>query len=471
MDDDSLSGGGLGALEERIARDLELIAWPETRWVKQRQGPEGRPVRNVIVVGAGQGGIAVAWQLKRERVDDVLVVDRAPPGERGPWTTYARMLTLRSPKATTGPDLDLPSLTFRSWFEAQFGAAAWRALGKIPKESWAAYLLWLQSVTGLTVEDGAEATALRPAADHVAVDLVTAAGRRTEHARSVVLATGIESPGRWWMPPFLDALPAAVRNHTGEPIDYGPLRGKVVAVLGAGASAFDNAGAALEAGAGEVHVFFRRQELQRVQPYKQISYTGFLRHLADLDDARRWRFMRHLLNLREAFPAETWERFRRHPNAHLHAGRDWTGAALAADGRVRIETVKGPFTADHVIAGTGFDIDFGACPALAPVADRVALWSDRHRPPPGEEDDRLARYPYLGSTFELLAKRPEDAPALARIRLFTFAATMSFGPSGSSINAMKFAVPRLVGGITRDLFREDADAHFADLLRYDTPEF
>ena len=100
----------------------------------------------------------------------------------------------------------------------------------------------------------------------------------------------------------------------------------MVAVLGQGASAFDNAATALEAGAAEVHVFFRRPEMERVQPYKHVSYTGFLRHMGDLPDAMRWRFMRHLLTLREVFPAETHHRVVRHANAHLHPGAGWTDA-------------------------------------------------------------------------------------------------------------------------------------------------
>jgi hypothetical protein len=73
--------------------------------------------------------------------------------------------------------------------------------------------------------------------------------------------------------------------------------------------------------------------------------------------------------------------------------------------------------------------------------------------------------------MELLEKVPGTAPYLARIHIFTYAATMSAGPSGASINAMKFAAPRLVAGITRDLFREDIASHHRDLLTYDTPEF
>ena len=47
---------------------------------------------------------------------------------------------------------------------------------------------------------------------------------------------------------------------------------------------------------------------------------------------------------------------------------------------------------------------------------------------------------------------------------------MSFGPSGSSINAMTTAVPKLVAGITRGLFRADVDRHWADLCAYDVKQ-
>jgi cation diffusion facilitator CzcD-associated flavoprotein CzcO len=422
---------------------------------------------DVLVVGAGQGGLTLGFQLMRERIARFLLVDAEPAARRGPWNTYGRMKTLRSPKTVTGPDLDLPALTFQSWFEAQFGAPAWDALGKIPKAMWSDYLQWFERVLDLPVETGSRVVALTPRADRLEVEI--AGGRsRTLFARHVILANGIEGFGRWWMPDFVAALPPALRSHTADPIDFAALKGKTVAVLGAGASAFDNAAAALEAGAGAVHIFVRRPEMQRVQPFKQISYTGFLRHMGDLPVDQRWLFLRHLMTLREAFPQETWDRVMVHPNAHLHLARGWTGAAVQA-GRVRIETARGPFEADHVICGTGLEIGAAHRPELAGFADRIATWGDRH--PPARAAPRLAAYPFLGSTFELTARDPADAAALARIRVFTFGATMSFGPSGSSINALKFGPARLIGGITAALFAEGAAEHLADLTAYDTPEF
>jgi cation diffusion facilitator CzcD-associated flavoprotein CzcO len=462
---------GLAALEARVRKDLETIAWPAAPWVKPRSGPDGRPMLNVLIVGAGQGGLTLGFQLMRERVDRVAILDRAPPHGRGPWRTYGRMPTLRSPKHTTGPDLDIPALTFRSYFEATRGAAAWAALNKIAKEDWSDYLAWLERVLALPVEAGVQVLSVRPAADHVAVAVRDAQGERTLYARHVAMATGIQTPGRWWAPDFLAALPRDRWSLASDDIDFDALRGRTVAVLGAGASAFDNAATALEAGAAAVHVFFRRPALQRVQPYKQISYAGFLRHFGDLDDATRWRFMRWLLTLREAFPAETHARVTRWPNAHLHPGAAWRGARIDGDGRVELLTAKGPFACDHAIVAAGFRIDLADSTELADLAPRAARWRDVYAPPDALRDDRLADYPYLDRDFGLTARDPADAAALARVKLFTFGATVSFGPSGSSINALKFAAPRLAAGVTRALFTEDAAAHYADLLAYHTPEF
>ena len=82
----------------------------------------GKPALDVLIVGAGQSGLVTAFGLMRERVRNILVIDRAPEGKEGPWVTFARMPTLRSPKVQTGPDLGIPSLTFQAWYEAQHGA-------------------------------------------------------------------------------------------------------------------------------------------------------------------------------------------------------------------------------------------------------------------------------------------------------------------------------------------------------------
>lgn len=462
----------LAALEACVRRDLDLIKYPEPKWVPPRATDDGSPVLDVLIVGAGQGGQAIATQLLRERVDNILVIDRAPRGQEGPWRTFARMQTLRTWKTVTGPDLGLPALTFQSWFEAQHGAAAFAALNKIAKEHWHDYLLWLRDVLRLPVRNEVALHRIeqRPDSPLLAAHVLDSGNACTLYARKIVLAMGIEKSGHWWMPAQVAALPARLRAHAADAIDFTQLRGRRLAVLGAGASAFDNAAAALEAGAGEVRLFCRRDELQRVQPYKAISFPGFLRHFHALDDATRWRFMVHLLDLREALPVETWNRVTRHANFHLHVASPWEHVETVGDA-VRLHTPRGSFDTDFLICGTGFEMDPGRRVELAGIAQHIASWGDRFTPPPDQQRPRLARYPYLDNGFAFTEKTPGAAPFLRDIHCFDFGTMMSAGPSGSSINGMKFAVPRLVERITRDLFTADIDTHYANLLAYETPEF
>jgi len=103
----------LELLEQQVARDLALTAHPRQPWLRPRTCG-GEPVLDVLIVGAGQGGLATGFALLRDRVDNILLVDAAAYGQEGPWSTYARMPSLRSPKDQTGPDGNVPSLTYQA---------------------------------------------------------------------------------------------------------------------------------------------------------------------------------------------------------------------------------------------------------------------------------------------------------------------------------------------------------------------
>ena len=460
----------LAELEAAVARDLELIAHPRQPWLRPRTAG-GAAVLDVLVVGAGQSGLAVGFALKRDRVDNVLLVDGAPYGQEGPWSTYARMPTLRSPKDQNGPDGNVPSLTYQAWHEAHWGAAHFADMTLIPTQNWADYLLWFRGVTDLPVRNGTSALAITPGRTDCGRPCFGVALGTGEmvFARRIVLATGQDGTGRWWMPEFVTALPPAVRAHASEPVDFASLRGRVVAVLGAGASAFDNAAAALEAGAAEVHLFCRRIEPMVIQPYRWLTFAGFLKHLGDMPDEWRWRFMAYVLGLREGFPAGTYARVTAFANFTMHAGRPWTGAAMQ-DGRIVLQTPHGPFAADYAICGTGVQHDFAHRPELAACAHNIARWSDRYEPPEAERDGRLGAFPYLDDGFAFTERVPGATPWIAGLHFFGIGTTLSFGPAGSSINAMTTAVPKLVAGVTRGLFRDDLEEHWADLLAYDVKQ-
>ena len=460
----------LVALEARIKSDLDRIAHPRLPWLEPRIGPDGDRALDVIVVGGGQSGLATAFGLMRSQVRNLLVVDKADEGQEGPWLSYARMPTLRSPKDFTGPDLDVPSLTYQSWHEARYGEPSWEALGLIRREDWAAYLLWFRHVAAIPVENGSEVVDIAPAGQLLAVTIRgRAGGTRVRHARKVVLATGQEGAGRWETLPVLRHLPSRVQARTGDAIDFGTLAGRRVAVIGAGASAFDNAASALEAGAREVHLLCRRDVPQVVQPFRWLSFTGFLRHLSDLDDAWRWRFMRTILSLREGFPQATYDRCTAHDTFRLRTGSPVLAAAMAGDA-VELTLPGGVQEVDFIISATGIEIDFAARPELARIAGNILTWADRYHPPPGETDARLGAFPYLSPDHALMERNSGETPWIENIHFFAIASTMSFGPSGSSINAMTTAVPKLVAGVTRGLFKADLDRHWASLLAYDVPQ-
>ncbi|HZH48064.1 MAG TPA: NAD(P)/FAD-dependent oxidoreductase [Roseococcus sp.] len=459
----------LAELEADVARDLELTAHPRAPWLVAKTAG-GAPVLDCLVIGGGQCGLAVAHALKRDKVDNIAVVDRGAYGQEGPWATYGRMRNLRSLKDQTGPDLRLPSLTYQSWHEAAFGRADWERMRWIPKEFWNDYLLWFRRVAGLPVHNEVEAGPISPIeTDDGLPALAIETSRGVMRARRVVLATGQEGIGGWWMPEHVAALPAAHRAHASEMIPFAALRGRVVAVLGAGASAFDNAAVALEHGAAEVHLFCRRAEPMVVQPYRWLTFAGFLRHMHEMPDEWRWRFMSHILGLREGFAQDHYDRVARHANFFMHVGRPWTGARME-DGRVVLDTPRGAFAADFLITGTGVRMEAGRCPELAHCAGNIATWADRYTPPEAERDERLGQYPYLAPDSAFTEKRPGETPWIGRIHLFGIGTTMSFGPAGSSINAMSISAPRLAAGVTRALFEEDLPRLYADLRAYDVAQ-
>ena len=454
----------LAALAARAHADLHALRHPEVDWMPERTGPDGEKLLDVLVVGAGQGGLSVAAHLIREKVSNIEVIDREPYGLEGVWNSHGRMPVIRSPKHYPGPDLGVPSLTYESWHRCVLGDESWDALVLVPCDLWIDYLCWVREVLAIPVRNETELTAIDDAGNCLEVTLRDAAGLRTRFVRRLVLATGHDGTGDWWMPDYIAALPQHLRARAADPIDFPSLDGRKVAVLGVGANAGDNAICALEAGA-EVHMFCRRPTHRRQQVYRWCITAGFLRNFNDLDDAWRWRFMHYILNTRMGMPPETWKRANSFPQFTLHTCSDWRAVTPEGDG-VLIDTEKGPFQADFIICCAGHDQDVRKRPELAAFAQQIALWSDRYHPPQALRDDRLARYPYLGRHFEFLEKTPGSAPALQRIHDFTFGPTMSFGPSGCSISTLRLTVPMLVAGVTRGLFVEDADIHWQSLLDY-----
>ena len=462
-----MSGAGLKALEDGLARDLAYLNYPPDNWVRPSPGPDGRHVFDAVVIGAGMCGLTAAFALRRAGIANIRIVDDSEAGFEGPWVTYARMNTLRSPKHLTGPAMGLPALTCRAWFEAQFGAAAWEELDKIPRTMWMDYLRWYRHVLNLPVENGVTVRTIEPHGDLLGIKIDGASEPCL--ARKVVLANGRDGAGGLRIPPFAESLPASCWNHSKDDIDFNALVGKRVAVLGASASACDNAAVALETGAAEVHMFVRRPDLPRINKFKGVIYPGFTHGFPTLDDEWRWRLLHYALAHGVAPPQDSMLRLKCHDTFKLHLGSPWERVETVGD-EVEIETPKGVHRFDHLILATGFTVNVDQRAELAGLTDKILVWGDRVDAPSDRTAQDLARFPYLGPAFEFLEKQPGTAPALRHIHCFNYAATLSHGVVSGDIPNVSEGAQRMVEGIARDFFAADRAYHFQQLQEYAEPE-
>ncbi|RKK04806.1 FAD-dependent oxidoreductase [Pseudoroseomonas wenyumeiae] len=455
----------LAALERSLRQQLEYLDYPAHDWVP----PAGDGVLDVAIIGGGQTGLTTAFALRRQKVGNTAIFDRAPPGGTGVWTTFARMRTLRTPKHVTGPDLGIPALTPRAFFEARDGAAAWQSLHKIGREDWQRYLDWYVRVLDLPVQHEHALTQVEPEGALLRLRFATPGGEMVLRARRLVLATGMDGCGAWVTPAPFDRLPPEKVLHTAQEIDFAGLAGKRLLVVGAGASAFDNLATALEAGAAEARMLVRRPRMPRVNPFRWMEQAGFLGQHHALPDLLKWRFIRHIFELNQPPPQESWDRVASDPRFSITMGAPVTAARMVGQ-EVELDTPRGSFRADAVILGTGSTFDLDLRPELALFAQHIRLWRDAFTPPPGEESALCAVSPYLSDDFSFQEKQPGTAPFLTRIHCITYAATLSMGLSGASISGMKYGVPRLADGLCRALWREDAEKHLAALQAYDLRE-
>ena len=466
--------GALAALAGRARHDLAMLNYPPADWVPEVAGPDGKPMLDVLVVGGGMCGQTAAFALKREGVAKVRVIDRSPRGEEGPWGTYARMEILRSPKHLTGPDLGVPSLTFRAWYEAQHGAEGWAELYKVGRIDWRDYLLWVRETVGVEVENGTALVALEPTASGVRATLEGARGRETVWARRIVLAGGRDGAGALRLPHFpgLDRASIEARRHvlhSTDGIEPEGFAGRRVGVLGAGASAFDCAATALEGGAAEVTMFVRRPHLPQINKSKGASYPGFMRAFGSLSDADRWRLQTYIFGEQAPPPHESVLRCDVHPNFAMRFSEAWADVVPTSSG-VSVATTKDRYNFDTVILATGFEVDLAKHTLLAPFADGILLWSDRITPEEAAKDGESARHPYLGKGFELIARDAGRAPGLGRIHMFNVGATMSHAALAGDIPGLQIGTRRLADAIVEHVFQETLPEQEARIRAFDELE-
>ncbi|MEO1659141.1 MAG: NAD(P)/FAD-dependent oxidoreductase [Pseudomonadota bacterium] len=453
--------------EAQVAIDLDTLGVKPARTVSERSEPY-----DVVIVGGGQSGMGAAFGLLRERVQNLLILDENKEGLEGPWLTYARMYTLRTPKELTSIDLGVPSLTFRAYWTAKHSAEAWDELDKIPREAWAEYLIWYRKVLGLPVLNSRKVVACEQQADGTYA--VTAAGPDGDEvftARKVVFATGIQGGGEWHVPPMIEeALPRERYAHTSHPLTDEQVKDKRIAILGVGASGFDNAQHALKAGATSVDVFARRPQLPEVNPIRFMERTGLVPRYASLTDETKYEVMRTFFLAGQPPTNDTFDRASEWSNFSLHLGEPWNSVRQVDDG-IEILTPKGRYIYDFLILSTGLVTDLGLRPELESIAPKVARWIDRFQPPEEHRKPVLDEHPYLGPHFELLPKDEADGDLMSGLYLFNYGALVSLGLSAAALTGLGYAIPRLARGIADQLFTDDEQAWLTGYTAFDEKEF
>lgn len=459
---------GLLELEARLREDLELLELPSKPWVPE-QTYMGEPVRDVVVIGAGMCGLAATAKLILTGIDNVVAYDAAPAGSEGPWITFARMETLRSPKTLAGPALGLPQLTFRAWFTAQWGDVAWENLDKIPKDQWMDYLIWYRKVLNLPVHNGVRMVGIASVGDLISIEVEGAENDRVL-TRKLVLATGRSGLGGIAVPDFLKAVNPDLWAHSAEDIDFEALKGKRIAVIGAGASSMDNAATALEAGAGSVDLLIRRKEMPRINKMTGIGSQGVVHGMHLLPDAWKWKFFEYTAATQTPPPHSSTLRVSRHPNARFLLDCGIVSVREEGNG-LEIETTQATLHYDFLISATGFSNDFKGRPEFSEISPYIRNWSDaRYTPAMGDPRGAMMDAPDLGPNFEFQEKEPGTCQMLSNIYCFNDAAMLSHGKVSGDIPAVSAGADRLVRGIAASLFDQDVETHFANLVAFDIPE-
>ena len=253
--------------------------------------------------------------------------------------------------------------------------------------------------------------------------LTLADGSRCD-ADNVVIATGLS--GFAGLPPLLRSLPAGRVAHTSDITSFAAFKGRDVAVIGAGQSALEAAALLFEAGARpqlmvrEDEILWQTRVSRERSLWRQVrspiaglgtgpkawTLTHFPGAMHNLPDAWRTSFTRSHLPAEGAW----WLRNRVENRFPIHLGATVVtaveaGSRAALKLRLAKDGSERELLVDHVVAGTGFDID----------VERLAFIDGKLR----GEIARLERSPRLNASFQ------SSVPGL---HFIGSTSAMSFGP-------------------------------------------
>lgn len=455
------------SLEAQVHQDLKKLKIPAKRWLLLKASD--KEILDVAIIGGGMAGISTGFALIKEGINKIKIFDENSAGEEGPWKMYARMHHLRSNKGLAGP-AEIPSLTFRSWYEAQYGEEGWSKLEMVPTNCWAAYLSWYSKVLKLPVCNQMVLKCILPAAEGVELHFETACGPSIVLARKVVLATGREGFGEGELPEYVYQLPKQFYAHTSERIEGSFLRDKSITIVGGGASAFDAAAFALENGASKVEMLVRRSSLPAVNKFGKFAFPGMQQGFYELSDHLRCQFFIEASSCGIPPPKSSIERIKEYKNLNIIFNAHVREVVVSGEG-VTLRTSQGDIGTDFIIFGTGCGVDGYKRPELQNFIDSILLWKDKMTPEMLQKHPKLGQFPYLGKHFQFLEKEPGTCPELRNIYCFNYGAFLSHGLISGDIPGISVGVARLAKGIAADFFQEEGEGYLKLIQDYALPLF
>jgi hypothetical protein len=394
--------------------------------------------RPVVVVGAGPSGLAAAAYLR-----DAGVPTRVFGETLGFWRgSMPSGMLLRSEARAASIADPRRSVTLAGWASLHDRALP----DPVPVETWLDYGRWYADCKVGDIDERLVASVGRRAR---AFTVRLEGGEELEAAR-VVVAAGIAPFAR--RPPFAANLPQSLVSHCADHDDLSSFAGRRVAVLGCGQSALESAALLAECGAsveviarvpgvrwldgaitagpiaGELNggACGRRRRLLRT-PVAPIGIGGRLTSwLAAAPDLYR-RLpdgAQQLVSERCVFPAGAiWLR-RRLGSVPLRAGRSII-AATPDQGGLRLTLDDGAeLIVDHLLLGTGYQIDLAAYHFLAPdLRDQIRT---------------VGGYPVLGPGLET---------SVAGLHVLGAAAARAFGPVMCFVVGTWYSAPAVLARV------------------------
>jgi cation diffusion facilitator CzcD-associated flavoprotein CzcO len=293
------------------------------------------------------------------------------------------------------------------------------------------YLQWYRKVLALPIENEKTLHFILPENDILALKI----DFETLYSRKIILATGRGGFGGFRDVSYVQNLPQGTYAHTTENIDFSALHGKKVAIIGAGASGFDAANAALIKGAS-VDIIVRRPHLPFINKAASLTYSGFSEGYYHLSDKERWEIMNLSYEEGTPPPYEALERVKDNKQFKVKLATHIEDI-FWKDNHIHLNTTKGVFQYDFIILATGFAVQGLKQPELASFVDKIFLWKDREEIKLLDGFQSFFQSPYLGAHFQFLEKQSGLAPFLKNIYCFNYAATLSHGLSDYYINQLK----------------------------------